>query len=439
MDRARAAIVLVPLAAFATLAVGLRIGASDALLGAVVYAAPLAKDARALALQVATVADDRGVREARAISDLTVVAMRGGDRALWRGASNADGIAEARVELPGLREGDVIRLEIRGAGVLLAEGRVAEPRAWRDVVRPTFARATRREGPIVLDVAPIGGRLAVGFPGSLMVRATDRAGRALADVPIDVEPEPGLDVTAPRVQTCASGWAEIVATPTFHIVGLSLHARFGDTDGLWYGGVPVAGAASHIDAPSRIAPNKARTVDVHAAGSHGAIYAEVDDVHGRIAAQVLEAPRGALELPALAPGLYWLVTSSEARGAESLTGGSLARPVLVEAETRANCDVGAELAASTAAGFPREVILDGFAGKREHARSRHRLGATIGLSALALAAALEALLLVRAARKGAELSPSLTRRAPAGSVAIALLAGMLGFALLAALVLYGAT
>jgi hypothetical protein len=439
MDRARVAMFVVPLAAMATLAAGLRVGASDAVVGAVVYAAPLPSDPRALVWQVATLSDDHGVKEMRAIGDLSVVATRGNDRAEWRGASNSDGIAEARVPLPLVRDGDAIRLEIRAAGVTLAEGRVAAPRAWGDVVRPTFARPTKREGAVMLDVAPVGGRLAVGFPGSMWVRATDRAGHALADVTLDVEPEPGLELAAPRVVTCASGWAEIVASPMFHIIGMSVHAKAADAEGLWYGGIPVAGGASHVAAPPRIAPNEARMLDVFAAGTRGHVYAELDDARGRVVAQVLEAPQGAFELPPLTPGLYWLVTSSEASGAESLTGASLAQPLLVEAEGRPACEVGAMLATSTAAGFPRTVVLDGFVGRREHDRERHRLGATIGLSALVLAATLETLLLLRAARSGAQLSRELTRRAPAGSIAIALLAGLLGFALLAALLLYRGT
>jgi hypothetical protein len=206
-----------------------------------------------------------------------------------------------------------------------------------------------------------------------------------------------------------------------------------------YGGIPVAGAASHVAAPPRIAAGQARTLDVFAAGMRGQLYAELDDERGRVTAQVLEAPRAAFELPPLDPGLYWLVTSSSGNGAESLVGGSVAVPVLVGAAERAACDVGAALAMSTAAGFPRTLVLDGFAGRREQARERRRLGSAIGLSALVVAAALEALLLLRAARKGAELAPSLVRRAPAGSVAIALLAGLLGFALLAALLLYRGT
>jgi hypothetical protein len=222
---------------------------------------------------------------------------------------------------------------------------------------------------------------------------------------------------------------------------VSLHARGeGGAEGLWYGGVPVAGAASHVAAPLRIPAGEARTLDVVAAGTHGSIYAEVDDEKGRVAARVLEAPRAALDLPPLADGVYWLVTSSEARGAETLTGGAVARPLLVGAEPRAACDVGALLAQSSAAGFPRAVALDGFAGRREQNRVQHRMGAAIGLGALAIAAMLETLLLVASARRGtADLTPALTRRNTAGSAAIAILAALLAFAFLAALLLYRPT
>ena len=444
MDRARVEIVVTPLVAFAALAAGLRVGASDTLRAAVVYGAPASKDA--LVWQLAIVADDRGVREALSVTDLVVVARRRAEIVTWRGSSNADGIAEARLAFPDAREGDTIQLEIHGAGTLLAAGSATVPPAWRDVAHGIIARATRKDGAIALDVAPLGGRLPVGFPGSLFVRATDRAGQPLANVTIDVEPEPGLEVNAPQVVTCASGWAEIVATPTFHVASLSLHAHAragnaadGDLDGLWYGSVPVAGAASHVAAPLRIPSGKSRAIDVFAAGTRGQIYAELDDEHGRLAAQILEAPRGAIDVPALSPGLYWLVTSSEARGAETLGGGALARPLLVDDGARAACDVGATLAASSAStGFPRTVVLDGFAGRKEQMRARHRLGTTIGLSALVVAAVLEGLLLLGAARRGAvDVAPALRKRAPALSLAIALLASFLGFALLAALVLYG--
>jgi hypothetical protein len=276
----------------------------------------------------------------------------------------------------------------------------------------------------------------VGFPGSVWVRATDAAGQPLESVTLAVEPEPGLEVTNARATTCASGWAEILVTPTFHTAGVSIHARAEGADGLWYGAVPVIGGGSFVALPSRLEPNTLRTVDVHGAKTRGPIYVELDDGHGRIRAEVLESPRGAFEIPPLAAGTYWLVTSSEPSGAEALAGGAGAVPFVVEPPGRPSCDIGAALALATPAGFPRTIGLDGFAAQRGHARKRQRLGATIGVSALAIGAMLETLLLLRAAKQGAALSPRLTKRAPAMSLAMALLAALLGFALLAALVLY---
>jgi hypothetical protein len=276
---------------------------------------------------------------------------------------------------------------------------------------------------------------------ALWIRALDRAtGAPLAGVAIDAEPEPGLDIASPHAVTCASGWAELVVTPTFHVTGVSLHARKNEKEGLWFGAVPIAGGASHVSLPLRIAPGAARRADVAAAGATGTIYAEVDDAEGRVAAAALAGPRALFELPPLDEGLYWVVTSNVPRGAEQIEGGTVARPLLVTTEALDPCALGARLAPSAATGFPRTVLVDGSAGRHAAAQSQRRLGTAIGLSALAIAALLEGLLVVGAARRAKiELGPRFSRKSPVGSVAIGLLAALLGFALLAALLLYRAT
>jgi hypothetical protein len=111
--------------------------------------------------------------------------------------------------------------------------------------------------------------------------------------------------------------------------------------------------------------------------------------------------------------------------------------VLVQKDALDPCDAGALLATRAASGFPRWTALDGFADRRHAAMGKRRLGLAIGLSALAAAAMLEALLVLGSARRaGAELGQSLVKRSPVGSVAIAVLAVLLGFALVAALLLY---
>jgi hypothetical protein len=74
----RGAIVLTPLAAVFTMAVGLRIGASPAVRAAVVYGAPPSSEHAGLAWQLLTLVDDRSVREAIAMPGLSVVARAGG-------------------------------------------------------------------------------------------------------------------------------------------------------------------------------------------------------------------------------------------------------------------------------------------------------------------------------------------------------------------------
>jgi hypothetical protein len=329
---------------------------------------------------------------------------------------------------------------VRAGEEVLGSGSASWGPSWHDVQRSSRARPTRREGDITLDVFPLGARLPVGFPGSIFVRATDRATHALlGGVAIDAEPEPGLDIPAPHVTTCAAGWAEIVATPTFHVVGTSLHASRAGREGLWFGPIPVAGGASHVAAPLRIAPNQARAITVTSATTRGLLYAEVDDASGRAAAQVLTGPQDNLLVPPLPEGLLWIVTSSEPNGAEALAGAALARPILVEdaSPSRRACEIGALVAESDAAGFPRWIALDGFAARRDDAAMRRRRGLLIGLTGLGVAALLEVLLVLQSARRpAAELSPSLLRRSPAGSVAIGLLAVLLGFALLAAFLAY---
>jgi hypothetical protein len=440
MNARQIAMIVTPLAAMAALAAAMHVGASSATRAAIVSGAPRAKGSDALVWQIAVYADDGGIREALVVPDLAVVARHGRGAARFEGATNADGVAEARLafasgEAPG--PGDDLWIEVQGLGEVLASGRAAWGPGWSIAPHAAWARATRREGAILLDVAPLGGRVPAGFPGSLFVRATDAAtGALLAGVGLDVEPEPGLEVPGSHVVTCASGWAEIVATPTFHVAGMSIHATKGARDGLWFGGIPVAGGASHVAAPLRIDPGAARRIDVTAAGPRGEIYTEIDDSTGRAAAQILGAPRGAIDLPPLAEGMYWIVTSNEARGAESLEGAAIARPVLVQKERRDPCDSGALLAASAATPFVRWTALDGFGDRRRAASGRRRLGLAIGLSALAIAGLLEALLVLGSARRGAELAPSLVKKSPAGGVAIAILACLLGFALIAALLLY---
>ena len=111
--------VLAPIAAVITFMLGLRVGAGDAVTAASVFAAPPGNPPTMgapvpFAWQVLTYIQDRGVRETIAESDLTVIARSKGKESRWTGSSNADGIAEAVLAIPGLLPGDAVEL---GVGV----------------------------------------------------------------------------------------------------------------------------------------------------------------------------------------------------------------------------------------------------------------------------------------------------------------------------------
>ena len=102
-----------------------------------------------------------------------------------------------------------------------------------------------------------------------------------------------------------------------------------------------------------------------------------------------------------------------------------------------------------ATGFPRFVAVDGFVGRKDRNAANQRLGLIVALGSLAIASLLELLLIVRgAARTRADLARAardlegetgeLTRRTSAGSLLLGLLVALLGFGLLASMLLWRA-
>jgi hypothetical protein len=235
--------------------------------------------------------------------------------------------------------------------------------------------------------------------------------------------------------------------------------REGTASGKWFGALPVAPGAFFVSVPRTLPEGKATEAVLIAPNPRHVVYAELDDEKGRVAAGALAVgvepgdptPRARFPLPPLAAGLHWLVVSGEPRGAEHLGGATIAKPLLVGhadgVDADRPCSVGPWLAQHPASGFARWVALDGLPQRSAANRGRHRLGLGIGLVALLAAALLEAILLVAGARGardalqrrmaalegGAEAS-RVTAPPAGGGLAVALLVAVLGFALLAALV-----
>jgi hypothetical protein len=320
------------------------------------------------------------------------------------------------------------------------------------------ARPSKREGTLPIDVLVEGERLVVGFDTTLWVHVAERGGAA-SHVAIEVSPEPGLVVDrSPKVQ--CDGFAELTATAQAHVVGMEITAKADDgaKRGVWFGALPVAPGAFFVGHPRFVPEGRAETAVLVAPNPRKVVYAEIDDEHGRVFAAALPVtsepgdgvPRARLDMPVLARGLHWIVVSGEPRGAERMTGATIAKPFLVggDAAVRPDepCSLGPWLARRPAAGFPRWLAVDGMATRGASNRARHRAGMLIGLVSLFAAAVLEVLLLTAASREAraalllAELDAAapadrITAKAPGGGIAVALLVALLGFALLAALMI----
>lgn len=383
---------------------------------------------------------------------IEAVARSKGHEARWKGASNADGIAEVSFEMDGLAFGDPLDLEVRleGEKAPLAAGRATwgAPHDERSTssTNTATARPTVRNGIVGLDVVVEGGRLIVGFPTSVWVRTTTPAGMAPNGLVLEAEPEPGLLAASDKATPCASGWTEFAMTAQAHVTGSGFTARRvtpntgtgtdadagagsgADADagatspkhpaGRWFGALPVAAGAFFISTPRTIEENKPAAVVLLAPNPRDVVYAELDDTRGRVAAAALAVtteagdptPRARFELPPLVPGLYWLVVSGEPRGAEHMAGAAVSKAILVGDGTAGltegsavnvhdACNVGPWLAQRQAAGFPRWVALDGLPARSAENRFRHTFGLLIGVLSLLAAGILETLLLIAASRE----------------------------------------
>lgn len=438
-----------PIVAVLTLMLGLRIGAGEAVHSATIFAAPPTQGR--VALQLLTYYEERSVRETTAMHDLTLVATANdGKAARWKGDSNHDGIAEANLVFdhdPVTTDGDLhdidVELRVAGEKQALAAGKLSFPTTpWgRSESSRAGARPAKRVGPIPIDVLVEGERLVPGFETSIWIHAPGATA-------IDIDPEPGLEVQKAHLTPCdAQGWAEVVVIARAHVVGFSVKA--GESE--WFGPLPVAAGAFFVGMPRIVPEGKPIDVVLVAPNPRHVVYAEVDDTNGRAYAAALPValdpgdsiPRAKMTIPPLAKGLHWLVVSGEPRGAERLAGAAVARPFRVGAPQDA-CAVGPWLAERPAEGFPRSPALDGMAVRGIENRRRHRLGLVIGLVSLAAAAILDVLLIIAAAREAravtllAELEDedqqkALTAKPPGGSIAIAILVAVMGFALLAVL------
>ena len=449
-------LVLTPAVAMTAVAIGLRLGARGDVRAAIVYGAPAAGAQRGPRLA------DRGLRRGPGRA-------RAGDRARgkrplaraadasaqWHGVTNADGVAEARLELP---HTDRLELEVRSAGAALAQGEIEPAALPAREPRPAqtgWLRFARREGSIALDVAAFGQRVAPGFPAELWVRATDARTQApIGDVAVALDSDTSLTLGPTGLATARTdsrGWARIVATPVGLAVTVTLRARSPDArSGDSIGGLFMSPGAPSLEVTRRAEPGAPIAIGVTMPTARNAAYVEIDDSAGRAwaataapTAQADGASAASVQAPGLTPGLYWAVAAADPASAASLAAGTIVRPFFVASSDEAALAFGTDRAACAPPRDPRETAsavsaclalsaiapvarwtaLDGFVMQRARGREARAKGLAVALGALAIAILLEAALLLRAGVGGR-----------GRTVAVAVLVGLLGFALLAAFI-----
>jgi hypothetical protein len=461
-------LVLTPFAVLAAVAVGLRVGASDSVAAAIVYSAPVSNAGIGLAWQLVAFEVTGRSRAPLAREPLEVTAQAGAQTAHWRGSTNEDGVAEIQLALV---DADVVRLAIRAGPRVLADGDArVPPRLERSATSPVWMPFARRDGPIVLDVAVLGQRLAPGFSGAIWVRATDASTHArLAGLSLEPETEGSLTFAPPGGRTAVDGWGELTATPAGLAISLALNARTADgRKGRWQGGLFASPGAPKLETRRRWAPDQAPTIAITAPTARKVEYLEIDDAGGRVwgaTVPLVVAGDGTasatVAAPMLPPGLYWAVAASEPGGATFLGPGVATLPFFVAATDasalafgtdRSECrepssardtppSLGPCLALAAALPVARWTALDGLAKQSEGARDRRARGIAVSCGSILVGMALETILVLRAAargRKRREASAGDLAMSPPIRAALAVLVALLGFALIAAFVLRAA-
>jgi hypothetical protein len=449
----RLLLVLTPAIAMTAVAVGLRVGARSELRAALVYGTPAAAGAPSLAWQVVVFDEDQGAREPVAALPVSAAAHAGDAAAEWQGATNADGVAEMHLALP---RADGVELEVRSGSRVLARGEARPPPPpVRGAPQSGWLRFARRDGAIALDVAALGQRVAPSYPAELWVRATDATTHApLRDIAVALDSDTSLALApgaAASGRTDSRGWTRVMATPVGLAVTVTLRAKSSDgRSGEWIGGLFMSPGAPRIDVAPRTAPGAPIALGMTMPVPRSTGYMEIDDASGRAWAATPAltpgpdgAPAARVQAPGLPPGLYWAVAATDPAGAATLGAGTLARPFFVASSDDAALALGTDTTACVPPRDPREtasavsaclalsaivpvrryMALDGFAMQRALSHEARQRGLAVALGALAIAVVLEATLLLRAA------AGSRTR-----TVAIAILVGLLGFALLAAFI-----
>ncbi len=459
--------VTAPLASLMTLALGLRIGAEAGVHAVSVSATPRSPSVSHGYLRLTAYYDETGVKETVELAELVVtVHVRDNDQ-VETTKTNTDGILDVPVELPadiGDDEELLVRVNRKAEPFPLVEGRikasVLAPEKNTSTLGYRALRPTKQAGDIVVDLSVPDGRVAAEANTRAFVRMR-RDGAPPANPKVELAPEGGMEGSVVRV--CPKeGMAELSLVATFPITGIGIVVTDGEgadkKNGEWFGAVPVAMGAPRVQLPASEPADVPFHVEVRASNARAGVYVVIDDAKGRafsdykpLHVTTSGAESATVDVPALPEGLYFLTASGDPKAIDALDSSAVARPFLVR---KSPPDVCSLLDALTPAAAPlkRVPVLDGLYVRRQGDRQKKRRGLFLGILSLTVASLLEIVLLLSAAKDArsdlaARMSEVLNEDEAAGidaderrsssvpRMAIAILIGLLGFALIGAFVI----
>lgn len=301
---------LTPFLAAAIFVIGVRIGAHDALLGITLRVPRVAMGAPLLPIEVTLFEDDRTVRERRPNATATVFATRCGKEQTIKLETDLHGDGVIAIPLDAACADRTLTLRVEAAPKKVI---------FSDTIRlsetPTSATT---EGPMVpLGRGPADAPLSV-FSLTPAIPAQESSplwirSNVGAIASLKVEPEGGLTIDKTTASDCNASLWEVLATPSFHVTGMTVTATFKDTTraaATWFGAIPIAKGTAAITMPNSLKTSAGREVPFRFPGEREAAYVAIDGISGRVW-EARQSPTVPAILPALPNGLYWLHIASE--------------------------------------------------------------------------------------------------------------------------------
>lgn len=445
MNLRSALYVLVPVAAVGVFAAGLRVGARVPAHSAVLFAVR-SHEGKTTELRVVTSYVASGVPEVKGLEDLELVMRARGRDAIWKGATNHDGVADVSLAPSEPAAGELVHLTLRGKeGELLLDEDARYPELEPAQMSTATLRATETKGELKLGVDLPQGRAVIASETHAFVHGTvDGLPVELAVANVEVDPEPGLVV--PTKRRCAqSPGIELVLNAQYFVTGMRIRATANGKSGEWFGGLPVARGAPSIVVALPL--ERRNAIPVEPQGAQGTIYFEVVTPAGRVSGvNASYGPPGptsvAFPLAQIPEGAYWVAASHSPRMSEVVDETMAITPVNI-GPAMDNCKTSGQ----TMTRLPgRKLFVDGALTRRAKHLPTRRRGLTIALLGLLFGASAGSwLLLDGATRARTRLRAALVEDGagaaapgPARGAVMAVLLVLACFTFLAALLFLGA-